>query len=227
MSILIVEDTEVTLLLLRNIAERTGEEVLSAGTGEEALRILEEHPEIRLLVSDVMMPGMDGLELVRRLRDRPEWSDLPVLFISGVSRKEAVMEAARLHSVGWILKPIDRPSEILTRLEKALAKHPPRLENPDTAQRRLGISRPAFLGTVKAFSNCSRDARETLEIQGELEEGLERSLRESAATLGARALLASLDVEGEARIPRVRRELEALQGVLDRVLAEAQTGRSG
>ncbi len=221
MSILIVEDTEVTLLLLRNIAERTGEKVICAGTGEEALRLVDEHPEIRLLVSDVMMPGMDGLELVRRLRDRPEWSDLPVLFISGVSRKEAVLEAARLHSVGWMLKPIDRPSEVLARIQGALAHYPPRLENPAQAQRRLGISQPSYVEAVQAFRGCMSEARENLELQGELDDSLERSLRESAATLGARALLSALDGNAESRGPRVKREIAALQAALDRVLTDA------
>ncbi|TVR64714.1 MAG: response regulator [Gemmatimonadales bacterium] len=224
MSILLVEDTEVTLLLLRNIAERTGEKVICAGTGEEALRLLDEHPEVRLLVSDMMMPGMDGLELVRRIRDRPEWSDLPVLFISGVSRKEAVMEAARLHSIGWILKPIDRPSEVLNRLQGALAQYPPRLENPGQAQRRLGISEPAYLETVTAFRGCTSRALENVESEGLLDEALERSLRESAATLGARALLNGLDGSAESRIPRVKRELVALQAALDRMLGDAGVG---
>lgn len=224
MSILIVEDTEVTLLLLRNIAERTGEKVVCAGTGEEALRLMDEHPEIRLLLSDVMMPGMDGLELVRRIRERPEWSNLPVLFISGVSRKESVQEAARLNSIGWILKPIDRPSKVLERLERALAQYPPRFENPSLTQRRLGISQPSYVGAVQAFHGCMDKALENLDSQHELDEALERSLRESAATLGAMALLKALDHDGGARTPLVKRELTALKAALDRVLMDTGAG---
>ncbi|MDP3414829.1 ATP-binding protein [Falsiroseomonas sp.] len=80
--ILLVEDEVPLLRLAERAIRRAGFEVMSAGCAEEALEMLERGaPTPLALVSDVVMPGMDGLELVARLRT--SWPDLPVLLVSG------------------------------------------------------------------------------------------------------------------------------------------------
>ena len=79
MTILVAEDTAVNAILLKNIIERAGHVALRAADGVEALELLEAHPEIELAAVDVHMPRMDGLELVRTMRERSEWKDLPVV----------------------------------------------------------------------------------------------------------------------------------------------------
>jgi two-component system cell cycle sensor histidine kinase/response regulator CckA len=81
-AVLLVEDEVPLLRLAERALRRAGFEVISAGCAEEALEMLEKVESMPLaLVSDVVMPGVDGLELAARLRDR--WPTLPVLLVSG------------------------------------------------------------------------------------------------------------------------------------------------
>ncbi|NGM18785.1 response regulator [Roseomonas stagni] len=81
-AVLLVEDEVPLLRLAERAIRRAGFEVMSAGCSEEALELVEKAEVMPLaLVSDVVMPGLDGLELAGRLRDR--WPDLPVLLVSG------------------------------------------------------------------------------------------------------------------------------------------------
>lgn len=80
--VLLVEDEVPLLRLAERALRRAGFEVMTAGCAEEALELLERGaPQPLALVSDVVMPGLDGLELTARLRDR--WPELPVLLVSG------------------------------------------------------------------------------------------------------------------------------------------------
>ena len=96
-TVLLVEDEQSVLRLVSRILRGAGYEVLEAGDGEEALRISHQHVEpIAGLVTDVDMPGMDGVELARRLaQQRPE---LPVLFISGLAQEGLDGEHSRFVS---------------------------------------------------------------------------------------------------------------------------------
>jgi CheY-like chemotaxis protein len=78
-----VEDEPAVLNLVAEILTRAGCRVITAGTGDEALARFEEHPEIEVLLSDVVMPGINGPELAERLRLRNR--TLPVIFMSGYS----------------------------------------------------------------------------------------------------------------------------------------------
>lgn len=81
-AVLLVEDEVPLLRLAERALRRAGFEVMSAGCSEEALEMLDRTGAMPLaLVSDVVMPGLDGLELTARLRDR--WPELPVLLVSG------------------------------------------------------------------------------------------------------------------------------------------------
>jgi CheY-like chemotaxis protein len=79
--VLIVEDEASLLQLLEMVVADLGHAVLTAGQGAEALAVIaREQPE--LVISDVMMPVMDGYSLLREIRVRPEWSKVKVVLIS-------------------------------------------------------------------------------------------------------------------------------------------------
>jgi CheY-like chemotaxis protein len=80
--ILVVDDELVHRLALRRIFERAGHEVCDAGDGAAALRAVGESPP-DLVVTDMMMPVMDGAELIRRLRGEPATAAIPILAASG------------------------------------------------------------------------------------------------------------------------------------------------
>jgi len=119
--VLVVEDDEVLLELTRRILSRAGFETLTASSGEAALAIWAAEMEtIDILVSDVVMPGMSGLDLASRLlRDRHE---LPVVFVSGFL-KDDLKRDTRLfqrREIAFCDKPF-RPEELVTTVRDLLA----------------------------------------------------------------------------------------------------------
>ena len=81
MTVLVVEDEPQLLTMLANFLEQEGFAVITAGCGSQAISQYRSHPEIDLLITDILMPGMDGASLAAALQsDNP---DLPVLLISG------------------------------------------------------------------------------------------------------------------------------------------------
>ena len=75
--ILIVEDNPVNAEMVRLSLEREQYETILAHDGEEAMALLEANPGVDLIITDVMMPNVGGLEMVERVRQRPEWKTLP------------------------------------------------------------------------------------------------------------------------------------------------------
>jgi CheY-like chemotaxis protein len=80
--VLVVDDEPDQRFLLRRIFERAGHDVVEAGDGEAALRSARESPP-DLVVTDIMMPVMDGVEFIRRLRSEPATAGVPILSVSG------------------------------------------------------------------------------------------------------------------------------------------------
>jgi len=102
--VLLVEDDPALLMLGREVLTELGYRVFAAPTGLEALRLMdEERPEIQILVTDVVMPGMNGRELAERVTaGRPE---LPVLFISGYTRDSVLREEIADAEIEFLEKP--------------------------------------------------------------------------------------------------------------------------
>ncbi|HEX3049150.1 MAG TPA: response regulator [Aggregatilineaceae bacterium] len=103
--ILVVDDEIGALTLIGIMLERGGFEVMKAKDAEQALAVLEmETPD--LIILDVMMPGMDGIELCRRLRDRPDTQPLPILILSARGDAKSVMNGMDAGASDYLPKPI-------------------------------------------------------------------------------------------------------------------------
>lgn len=117
--ILTVDDTPEALGLLTEALEKAGLTVLVARDGESALRLLGEiTPDLVLM--DAVMPGMDGFETCRRMKQAPHSSHLPVIFMTGLSETEHVIEGLAAGGVDYITKPIVI-DELLARIRVHLA----------------------------------------------------------------------------------------------------------
>ena len=91
----------------------------NAGSGFTALKILEKvKPDLILL--DIMMPGMDGYEVCRRIKSNPEWKDIPILFLSAKNEIEDVVKGLELGAVDYIVKPFNI-KELRSRIETHLS----------------------------------------------------------------------------------------------------------
>jgi len=121
--ILVVDDDPDFVEIIRMVLEKADYEVVSASSGDQALKqIMLEKPDLMLL--DVMMATVtDGLDLTERLRDDPVLSHLPVIIVSSMAdtpHSGLVSMEAAIHMEAWISKPVD-PKRLLELVKKALA----------------------------------------------------------------------------------------------------------
>ena len=104
--VLVADDDPATVELLQEFLRGKGYEVLTASDGIEALqKVKEERPHLILL--DIQMPKMDGLEVLRRLREIDK--EVGVIMITGVNEQEIARKAMALGAFDYITKPIDLP----------------------------------------------------------------------------------------------------------------------
>lgn len=117
-SILVVDDQPINVQLLRRKLEREGIRVVSAYSGSEALELVQQNkPDLILL--DVMMPDMDGIEVCERLQANEDLRGIPVIFITARTNKESKIEGLNVGAVDYITKPIDL-DETLARVQTQL-----------------------------------------------------------------------------------------------------------
>jgi two-component system, NtrC family, response regulator AtoC len=113
--ILLIDDEEVTLRSLgQRVLERMGYQVLYADNGEKGLQVFAEE-EIDIVISDIKMPGMDGIELLRRLKGQPQ--DVEVILITGHGDMDMAVEALKAGAFDMLTKPIE-VQEIITVLQR-------------------------------------------------------------------------------------------------------------
>ena len=105
-SILIVDDVPTNLKLVTVLLSRLGYQVHTANTAEEALRIAQ-RIRPRLVLADILLPGMDGLEMTRRLKSAPETRNTIVLAVTALAMKGDEQKALEAGCDGYITKPID------------------------------------------------------------------------------------------------------------------------
>ncbi|MEA2102011.1 MAG: response regulator [Thermodesulfobacteriota bacterium] len=114
MKILVADDDRVMCEYLENIISRTGHEVLKAEDGEEAWRIIEsEHPQMAIV--DWMMPNVDGIELVRRIRSSDETSSIYTILLTSMGTQKDRMNGYEAGVDDYIVKPFDSP-ELFARI---------------------------------------------------------------------------------------------------------------
>ena len=116
-AVLLVDDDRTLLSVLSRRVARAGYEVWSAPSGTAALKQLEGSWPA-LLIVDLMMPGMDGFELCRRVK---QLADLPIIVLSAVDASEAKVSALELYAEDYVTKPFD-PDELIARIQRVLRR---------------------------------------------------------------------------------------------------------
>ena len=115
---LVVDDNEENRDLLSRRLLRRGYNVLVAENGELALRIAEVQP-VDLVLLDIMMPGISGLDVLREVRQTRGPDELPIIMVTAKSDSDDVVEALDLGANDYVTKPIDFPV-VLARLQTQL-----------------------------------------------------------------------------------------------------------
>ena len=117
MSILVVDDSIINLSAVeQKLKDRY--DVATANSGDKALRYLKnEKPDLILL--DIKMDNMDGIETLKQIREMENGTDIPVIMLTARGDKRSIVETQRLGICDYVLKPFD-PQELRLRIEKAL-----------------------------------------------------------------------------------------------------------
>jgi len=193
MKVLIVEDNPINAEMVRLALEKEHYEPIVAHDGEEGLAQLEAHPDVALVITDVMMPSVNGLEMLARIRRRPEWRNLPVVLATSLADEATVRQAARLHCKHFIVKPFT-VRLLLQSVHEAIGQRDAILQDKMQVMARIGIDADGYQRLALAFASFVHDRvasfRELCEREqiAELDATIRRdlvALEENATLLGA------------------------------------------
>lgn len=116
--ILVVDDVPTNIKMVGTMLRKQGYQVLAATSGQNALDSLEKQlPDLILL--DMMMPKMDGREVLRRILESPSWKDIPVIFLTAAHELEDLVEGFQMGAVDYITKPF-HAEELFARVKTHL-----------------------------------------------------------------------------------------------------------
>ena len=116
-TIMLVDDSATILLSISSILTKAGYAVEKAPNAEDALKKFQSGIKIDLLITDLNMPGMNGIELIKQVRQIPAYKFVPILFLTTESQQERKQEAKAAGASGWIVKPAT--ADELRRFEAA------------------------------------------------------------------------------------------------------------
>jgi signal transduction histidine kinase len=203
-TVLLVEDNKDLVRFLASLLG-TDYRVLHAPNGKIGLRLAQkERPE--LIVSDVMMPVMDGLEMVRRLRDAPETAGIPVLMLTARGSEVDRVEGREGGADTYLTKPF-KPAELRAAVRGLIAKQQARREGARTAQERVlatlarGVAHEV-LNPLTFLQNALFILKETAE-----------DLLVSAPDPDIDALVQDAYAAGRSGIDRIREAVDDLKGL--------------
>jgi CheY-like chemotaxis protein len=191
-AILIVEDNPVNAKLLVLMLRGAGFQSEIAGNGKEALAMLPDMSEIQLIVTDYMMPEMDGLELIEKVRAIPQFNHIPILIASAHADLETVKRAQRVRCDGFLVKPIER-QQLLNRVGELLQSKPLVLLDKWIMVGKLDVSPGEYDELIKMLSDQVSAALKAVALeQSDVHEPISESLQQllpelcdSASMLGA------------------------------------------
>jgi len=117
-TILVVDDDEIQRIILNKLLTARNYSLLFARDGIEALNVLKnKHPS--LILMDIMMPNMNGMEATRQLKTNPEFAGIPVIMITGKSEGEVVNDCMKAGAVDFVVKPYEHAT-LLAKIDHAL-----------------------------------------------------------------------------------------------------------
>ncbi|MFJ8242205.1 SpoIIE family protein phosphatase [Bacillus tropicus] len=126
MSILIVDDNPVNIFVIEKILKQAGyQDLVSLNSAQELFEYIHfgkdssRHNEIDLILLDIMMPEIDGLEVCRRLQKEEKFKDIPIIFVTALEDANKLAEALDMGAMDYITKPINKV-ELLARMRVAL-----------------------------------------------------------------------------------------------------------
>jgi len=122
-NVLVVDDSPPMRQVIKKVIQISGfdvGELLEAGNGKEALKVLSSN-WVDVILLDIHMPEMDGIEMLRRLSEEDLWKRIPVIVVTTEGREQVIEEAKRLGAKGYVKKPFN-PEQIKEILMSVMGK---------------------------------------------------------------------------------------------------------
>ena len=152
-SILIVDDDPVNLHILTGMLSETDWSFTCCSSGREALELISQNASFSLVLLDLMMDGMDGIELCTILRQRFTKADLPILFLTALSRAEELTQAFEAGANDYLTKPIQK-AELKARISSQLELSELRHSASQISQADSGSMRDLLAQTMQVVIEC-------------------------------------------------------------------------
>ncbi len=105
--VLVVDDDVRNIFALNSLLERHGMNVITATNGQDAIQLLDEHPDVALILTDVMMPEMDGYETMRRIREIPAFRSLPIIALTAKAMRGDREKCLQAGASDYVAKPVN------------------------------------------------------------------------------------------------------------------------
>ncbi|NCC50995.1 MAG: response regulator [Spartobacteria bacterium] len=122
MKMLTVDDSAMMRKIIADAGEVIGFECMGAGTGEEALSLLEQQEhKFDLILLDWNMPGMSGIEVLRKLKADERWKDIPVMMVTTDSEREKIIEAIQVGATNYLAKPF-APEDLISKMMQSVGQ---------------------------------------------------------------------------------------------------------
>lgn len=118
-TILMVEDEDGTVILLKFLLARGGYTVVHAADGQQAYTMIDEMPPPALVLLDIMLPYLNGLQLLAHIRQKAEWQHVPIIMLTADSNERDIQQALAAGANDYMVKPFN-PRELTARLQRFL-----------------------------------------------------------------------------------------------------------
>lgn len=119
-TIMIVEDDTFVMDIYETKIAKDGMNVISASNGAEAIKKLEAGAKPDLILLDILMPYMNGLELLKKIKEDENLNKIPVVLLTNLSQKEEIQEGLILGAKDYLIKSHFTPSEVMEKINKYL-----------------------------------------------------------------------------------------------------------
>ncbi len=108
MKVLVVDDSKSIREIEKRYLHEMGYQVVEAANGQEALKVLEENPDVRLVLLDWHMPVMNGYEFLKQMRSRSQWDQIKVMMVTTENQEKSVIDAVMAGANEYLMKPFDQ-----------------------------------------------------------------------------------------------------------------------
>ncbi len=151
MKILIAEDDNLSRASISGILKDIGHSVIECGDGREALKIFNKNDDLDLIISDIKMPGIDGIELLKKVKEARHENHSEVILFTGFGDMHSAIDAIRSGAYDYILKPINI-EELIKAVERLEERNALRLQNEMLSQK------------VAVAEKLTEDTREEMQL---------------------------------------------------------------